>query len=118
MTFGQVYWTIGNTGRRSKPSKKSSTHFFQNIVLNFFCRYFSWFFSKQLSLYILYMDKNKNLKEVSNEAVRPKARGLAQHGGPPGWLEECDPAGCDLVRDGRSLPPVLIACPGRGLIYY
>jgi hypothetical protein len=22
----------------------------------------------------------------------PKARGLAQHGGPPGWLEESDPA--------------------------
>jgi hypothetical protein len=39
--------------------------------------------------------------------MRPKARGLAQHGGPPGWLEECDPAGCDLVRDGRSMPPAL-----------
>jgi hypothetical protein len=24
---------------------------------------------------------------------RPKARGLAQHGSPPGWLEEIDPAG-------------------------
>ena len=24
--------------------------------------------------------------------MRPKARGLAQHGGPPGWLEESDPA--------------------------
>jgi hypothetical protein len=23
--------------------------------------------------------------------MRPKARGLAQHGGPPGWLEESDP---------------------------
>ncbi len=27
---------------------------------------------------------------------RPKARGLTQHGGPAGWLEESDPAGCDL----------------------
>ncbi len=25
--------------------------------------------------------------------MRPKARGLAQHSGPPGWLEESDPAG-------------------------
>ncbi len=25
--------------------------------------------------------------------MRPKARGLAQHGGTPGWLEESDPAG-------------------------
>ncbi len=25
--------------------------------------------------------------------VRPKARGLAQHGDPPGWLKESDPAG-------------------------
>jgi hypothetical protein len=31
--------------------------------------------------------------------MRPKARGLAQHGGPPGWLEETDPSGCDFVRD-------------------
>ncbi len=23
----------------------------------------------------------------------------------PGWLEESDPAGCDFVRDGRSIPP-------------
>jgi hypothetical protein len=39
--------------------------------------------------------------------MRPKARGLAQHGGPPGWLEGSDPAGCDLLRDGRSMPPAL-----------
>ncbi len=25
-----------------------------------------------------------------------KTRGLAQHGGPPGWLEESDPAGVIL----------------------
>jgi hypothetical protein len=37
--------------------------------------------------------------------MRPKARGLTQHGGPPGWLEESDPAGCDFVRDGRPVPP-------------
>ncbi len=30
--------------------------------------------------------------------MMPKARGLTQHGGLPGWLEESDPAG---VRDGR-----------------
>jgi hypothetical protein len=28
--------------------------------------------------------------------MRPKARGLAQHGGPPGSLEESDPAGVIL----------------------
>ena len=54
--------------------------------------------------------------------MRPKARGLAQRGGPPGWLEESDPAGCDFVRDGRSLPPPALTdhttCPGLGLIYY
>ncbi len=33
--------------------------------------------------------------------MRPKARGLAQHGGPPGWLEESDPAVVILyVMDG------------------
>jgi hypothetical protein len=33
--------------------------------------------------------------------MRPRARGLAQHGGPPGWLEESDPAGSILyVMDG------------------
>jgi hypothetical protein len=25
--------------------------------------------------------------------MKLKARGLAKHGGPPGWLEESDPAG-------------------------
>ncbi len=34
-------------------------------------------------------------------------RGLSQHGGPPGWLEESEPAGCDFLRDGRSVPPAL-----------
>jgi hypothetical protein len=33
--------------------------------------------------------------------MRPKARGLVQHGGPPGWLEKSDPAGVILyVMDG------------------
>jgi hypothetical protein len=41
--------------------------------------------------------------------MRPKARGLAQHGGPIGWLEENDPTGCDFVFNGRTTPlaPVL-----------
>ncbi len=34
-------------------------------------------------------------------SMRPKARGLAQHGGPPAWLGESDPAGWDFVHDGR-----------------
>jgi hypothetical protein len=25
--------------------------------------------------------------------MMPKAREMTQHGSPPGWLEECDPAG-------------------------
>jgi hypothetical protein len=36
-----------------------------------------------------------------SQPMRPKARGLAHHGGPPGWLEESDPAGVILyVMDG------------------
>jgi hypothetical protein len=53
--------------------------------------------------------------------MMPKATGLVQHGGPPGWLEESEPTGCDFVRDGRSMPPALTdytICPGLGLIYY
>ncbi len=49
--------------------------------------------------------------------MRLKARGLAQHGGRPGWLKESGPAGCDLVRDGRSMPPALkdhTICPSLG----
>jgi hypothetical protein len=45
--------------------------------------------------------------------MRPKARGLAHHGGPPGWLEESDPAGVILYCDGRA---VLTALP-YGLRY-
>jgi hypothetical protein len=39
---------------------------------------------------------------------RPKARETTQHGSPPGWLEENDPAGRDLTADrcfrGRPIP--------------
>ncbi len=45
--------------------------------------------------------------------MRPKARGLAQHGGPPGWLEESDKASVILyVMDGPyHLPfPYRIGC--------
>ncbi len=53
--------------------------------------------------------------------MRPKTRGLAQHGSPPGWLEESDPwhAGSDFVPEGRSIPPTLMdhgACPDLGLL--
>jgi hypothetical protein len=38
----------------------------------------------------------------------PKARGLAQHGGPPGRLEESDPAGVTLyMMDGPYRLPFL-----------
>ncbi len=39
--------------------------------------------------------------------MRPKARVLAQHGGPPSWLEASD-AECAFVRYGRSMPPANI----------
>jgi hypothetical protein len=35
-------------------------------------------------------------------SMRPKARVLAQHGGPPGWLEESDPAGSDFVSEWKA----------------
>ncbi len=53
--------------------------------------------------------------------MRPKARVLVQHGGPPSWLEASDPAECAFVLDGRSMPPALTdhtTCPGLELIYY
>ncbi len=41
--------------------------------------------------------------------MRPKARGRAQHGGPPGWLEENDPAGVILyVMDEPYRLPVFV----------
>jgi hypothetical protein len=40
--------------------------------------------------------------------MRPKTRGLARPGGPPGWMEASDLAGYDFVRDGRSMPPALM----------
>jgi hypothetical protein len=52
--------------------------------------------------------------------LRPKARGLVQHGGPPDWLEESDPeAGCDFIREWtvhaacpyRTVCPFSLVCP-------
>ncbi len=34
--------------------------------------------------------------------MRPKARGLAQHGGPPGWLKGSDPAGNDFEEEKKQ----------------
>ncbi len=48
------------------------------------------------------MTKMRRQRDYS--AMRPKARWLVQHDGPPGWLEESYPPGCDFVRDGRSMP--------------
>jgi hypothetical protein len=57
--------------------------------------------------------------------MRPKARGLAQHGGPPGWVEKSDPASViSYVMDGPyhlSFPhPIPVALTGAAqlLLYY
>ena len=42
------------------------------------------------------MDEMNFASTLQLKPMRPKARGLAQHGGPPGWLEESDPAGVIL----------------------
>ncbi len=57
-----------------------------------------------------------NLTQILSRHMSPKVRGLTQHGGLPGRLEESDPAGCDFVRDGRSMP--LALTDYLGLIYY
>jgi hypothetical protein len=59
--------------------------------------------------------KVSQLLPFTSLLMRSKARGLAQHGGPPGWLEESDPAGVILyVMDGWChLPfPYSTGCPG------
>jgi hypothetical protein len=40
--------------------------------------------------------------------MRPKARGLAQHGGLPGWLKESDPAGVILYAMDRPYTACLL----------
>jgi hypothetical protein len=45
--------------------------------------------------------------------MRQKTRGLVQHGGLAGWLEESDPAGCVFVRDERSTH---LSRPGADLL--
>ncbi len=38
--------------------------------------------------------------------MRPKARGLVQHGGPPGCMAGGElPSKCDFVRVGLAVPP-------------
>ena len=52
-------------------------------------------------------EKSSHASLLRIPTMRPKARGLAQHGGPSGWLEESDQQGFNFVRDGRSMPPAL-----------
>jgi len=61
-------------------------------------------------LFDLFLTLLKSTQECTRSrwgAMRRKARGLVQHGGPPDMLEERDPAGFDFLRDGRSIPPAL-----------
>ncbi len=51
--------------------------------------------------------------------MRQKARGLAQHGGLPGWLEQSDPPPFIICFDGQSMPPAPMdhtACPSLGML--
>jgi hypothetical protein len=71
-----------------------------------------------LSSEVLPDEDRKTVKKGGGEdvaqAMRPKARGLPQHGGPPGWLEESVPTECDFVFAGRSMPLALTdhtTCP-------
>ncbi len=49
------------------------------------------------------LDHGQQGKKIMNlQYMRSKARGLAQHGGPPGWLEESDPAGVILYVMGTG----------------
>ncbi len=53
-----------------------------------------------------------HFKYKASHPMRPKARGLTQHGGRPGWLEKSDPGRCDFGRD--RLPfPYRTGCPNR-----
>ncbi len=66
---------------------------------------------------MLLMGKGWGVMSGSNKAEG--YRRLVQNDGPPGCLEESDPAGCDFVRDGRSILPALtdnIARPAVGLL--
>ncbi len=39
---------------------------------------------------------------TTSRPMRPKGRGVVQHGGPPGWLEKSELGRCDFVRTGRT----------------
>jgi len=96
--------------KKKAYSKKSSRRLFQNTVLNFFLQVFLMILLKTIKFIGTYCSWMRT-RISTRYPVRPNARGLDQHGGPPGRLEESDPAGCDLnVMDGP--PPALIACPG------
>jgi hypothetical protein len=51
--------------------------------------------------------------------MRPKARWLAQHNGPPGWVDQIDPAGVILylMEGPYCLPfPYCTGCPDRSSV--
>jgi hypothetical protein len=54
----------------------------------------------------VHTERQKRKGEITGASMpmRPKARGLVQHVGPPGWLEKSDQAGCDFVRDRWTMP--------------
>jgi hypothetical protein len=42
--------------------------------------------------------------KIKVDTMRPKAREMTEHGSPPGWLEENDPARLDLPDVSEGVP--------------
>ncbi len=64
-------------------------------------------------------DGSGSSSTVCTKPMRLNIRALAQNDGPPGWPEQSDTAGCDFVRDGRSMTPALTdhtTGPGAGTL--
>jgi hypothetical protein len=63
------------------------------------CTIYMWRFQK---LQNSGMRIRTNLR-LRSKHRKPKPRRLAQHSGPPGWLEESGPAGCNFVCEWRTI---------------
>jgi hypothetical protein len=77
------------------------------LLLCFLGLLLTW--KEQESIEVRYLSKGCIVLSVP---IRPKARGLAQHGGPPGCLEESDPAGVILYVMGGPYRLPFSYCTG------
>jgi hypothetical protein len=106
-------WTVSSFRKRwiAREVRGLHLHTTPHLNLSFLCDYFFLYITANGNAFCSQLSSSfQGSRYMVQQGwryvpMRAKARGLAQHGGPPGWLEESDPAGVFLYVIVWAVPP-------------